>query len=114
MVCTVERKVLLDAIGAIRDVIRPNTSDMSDSSNYLIFQNGRIHAISNQFMVTIPAGIDLGDKPVSVEYQLFSDYIRKIRAKELMLGVTNSGSLGLKVGDNATERIENRIKDQGL
>ena len=110
MVCTVERKVLLDAIGAIRDVIRPNTSDMSDSSNYLIFQNGRIHAISNQFMVTVPAGIDLGDKPVSVEYQLFSDYIRKIRAKELMLGVTNSGSLGLKVGDNA--KVEFATNDE--
>lgn len=110
MACTVERKILMDAITAVRDVIHPNPTDMSDSSNYIIFQNGRIHAISNQFMITIPVGIDLGDKPVSVEHQLFGDYIRKIRAKEVLLGITNSGSLGLKVGDNA--KVEFATNDE--
>lgn len=105
----IDRRKLLDGLTVIKDTIKPDTKNVTDSSNFLIIQDGRLHCKANQFMVTVPMGIDIDKRLVNVEFQILYDYVRKLRQKEIIIGVSNNGTLGIKAGDNS--RVEFPISD---
>ena len=108
-VATVNRSKLLEALGIIKDVIKPDTTDNTDPSKYVVIQNGRIHCISNQFMLIIPSELNFDMRCLDVEFYLFYDYLRKLKEKEIMVGVTPNGTLGVKAGEKS--RVEFAIRD---
>ena len=91
----IDRKKLVDGLAIIKDVIKPDSKDAKDSSNYVIIQNGFMHCVSNMFMVTIPFGIELEKDVVNVEFQLLFDYLKKRKEKEIKLCVTPNMTLGI-------------------
>lgn len=97
----IERKALFEALSIVKDTIRPDAKNPSDPSNFIIIQDGRIHCVSSSFMVTIPLNIDLDCSLINVEFQLLYDYIRKLRTKEVVIGITNNGTFGVKASDSA-------------
>ena len=81
-VATVNRSKLLEALSIIKDVIKPDGTDNTDPSKYVVIQNGRIHCISNQFMLIIPSELRFDARCLDVEFYLFYDYLRKLKEKE--------------------------------
>lgn len=108
-VATVNRNKLIEALGIIKDVIKPEGADNNDPSKYIVIQNGRIHCISNQFMLIIPSELSFDAHCLDVEFYLFYDYLRKLKEKEIMVGVTPNGTLGIKAGDKS--RVEFAMRD---
>lgn len=100
----IERRKLLDGLTIIKDTIKPDSKNITDSSNFLIIQDGRLHCKANQFMISVPMGLDIDRRLVNVEFQLVYDYLRKLRHKEVIIGITNNNTLGIKAGDNS--RVE--------
>lgn len=105
----IDRRKLLEGLTVIKDTIKPDAKNVTDSSNFLIIQDGKLHCKANQFMVTVPMGIDIDKRLVNVEFQILYDYVRKLRQKEIIIGVSNNGTLGIKAGDNS--RVEFPISD---
>lgn len=108
-VATVNRAEILKALGIIKEIIKPDTTENTDPSKYVIIQHGRIHCISNQFMLVIPSGLNFDARCIDVEFALLYDYLRKLKEKEIMVGVTPNGTLGVKAGDKS--RVEFAIRD---
>ena len=108
-VATVNRNEILKALGIIKEIIKPDTTDNTDPSKYVIIQHGRIHCISNQFMLVIPSELNFDARCIDVEFALLYDYLRKLKEKEIMVGVTPNGTLGVKAGDKS--RVEFAIRD---
>lgn len=100
MAITIERKVLVDGLQIIKDNIVP--TELSDASNYVILQNGRLHGYSDSVGITVPLNVD-GVPNCAVEMQLLYDFLRKMNDKEILIGL-HEGNLKLK-GKNAVAEI---------
>ena len=69
-VATVNRADILKALGIIKEIIKPDTTENTDPSKYVIIQHGRIHCISNQFMLVIPSELNFDARCIDVEFAL--------------------------------------------
>ena len=101
-VVTVDRKQFVDNLMIIANTIKPDSTNLNDSSNYLIIQDGALCCVANQFAVRIPMGLDL-DSLINVEFRLLFDYVRKLKTKEIKLGITTNGTLGLLADKSRVE-----------
>ncbi len=81
----VGKKDLLSALTTLRLNVQP--SEISDTSQYTIFQNGRIHAFNDFTGMTIPFISDIPN--CAVEANLLYEFVRGVPDSELVMGIVN-------------------------
>lgn len=85
MALRIEKKKVLDCLTALK--LNVPVSDMSDTSKYTIFQQGRVHAFNDFTGMTLPFHADMED--CAVDAALLYEFVRGVPDKELLMGLQN-------------------------